>query len=844
MDDVARLPLGGRRWQPFGKSIRVVGQDLTGAVMRLQVRRYPNAPGAPLIDLLTVTNGNAEGLRLISVEWIDGVPVSTIGVKINETTMRATPYSGKPGGDSVFAYDLMIDPVGGYKSVWIEGEFWVLAAVTGADGATLGTGVPGYGQHLPRPNLSPGSAVFQIGDSVIEVTVGPGAGPPGEDGADAAPPDRVDIQLVAGQTRVPATGDFSAPTYGFSYGDAAVVELDGEELVPAVDYTAPGGVAPIVLTSPADGGEWFTVHSFKLEGPDASSAVDRFGFAIGKSLRQKLNERIAVSDARQANDSDDNNALLSLLADGYRAIYLPGQGGLGDNGDWLIHALPWTNPEPNAPNFLGTTFDGKIESRGNVESGLHVIGDGMFRSVIDTQGLGHAFMANSRSDDPAQNFRDLLFQDIGMKGAVATKGFNEPNHLMSLHGVTRVRLVRVWGYGSQADTVWNSMGPKDTTVRYNFDVQAHDCLIDGINRQNRNAFSFESTDGWAVIGCHIRNYTRPDMPGCIDVEPITRPQYRGRIGRVIGNLFENYGGAAIALNLNKTDFYEIPTGIVKVTGNTMIDGDLGVDVYGGQARADLLAMVHRHRILVADNQLTRVRNPMRLRGTSGLLYSRNEHEQCDATLIGNFESFPNREVDIVENKYVRCGQQTGSVFLADDETLDCSIVRNDLIDCGRTDGATSVPFLARSGTVQLRLNDNRVVDPNHRITAFAIAGGGVTVDSLSEKVGNQFPHGNPSVPDNFNPPAPLRGVNGAYVSDVVEVIQPGATSIHDFTVPGSKPNMAFDARIDGRTPADGDIYLLEAFGRIVGGARSVMKNVGTTAITLPVGTKIIISERV
>ncbi len=245
MDMVARLPLGGRRWQRYGKTLRFAGVDLTGADMRLQIRLYRNAPGTPVIDLSTVTNGNAEGLRLIGVEQVNGKPVSTVALVINETTMESTPFMGEAGDDSMFAYDMQVTPAGGYKQVWLEGEFWVLAAVTGAENATPGS-TSGYSTSRPtRPSLAAGSSEFQIGDSVIQVEI---AAPSGPKGDSAVPSQRYDFTAVAGQSRVPANGALiDNDGKPFSYGlNFATLIVNNKTIAPEL-YSYGGGDKPVAL---------------------------------------------------------------------------------------------------------------------------------------------------------------------------------------------------------------------------------------------------------------------------------------------------------------------------------------------------------------------------------------------------------------------------------------------------------------------------------------------------------------------------------------------------------------------------------------------------------------------
>lgn len=177
MDNVARVTLGGRRYQVCTRSVRIVGVDLTGASFRMEVRLAPNTPGIPLVALGTVTTGAAEGVRLIGVETVDGKPVSTLGLRVNKSTMEAMPFTGELGDDSVFAYDLMVTPAGGVEQAWLAGDFVVQAGVTGATNAP---GLYGAGGSMQRASLSGDTAMAVFGTTLVQVTIGGGQGPRGE----------------------------------------------------------------------------------------------------------------------------------------------------------------------------------------------------------------------------------------------------------------------------------------------------------------------------------------------------------------------------------------------------------------------------------------------------------------------------------------------------------------------------------------------------------------------------------------------------------------------------------------------------------------------------------------
>ena len=119
------LRLEAQRWTPFAYRFQYPGLDLSGADMTAQVRIYKDAPGAPLIDLAKVVSPLAEGLS-VSVETVDGLPTSTVLMRINETTLEGVlPFpSGREPDEPVelaWAKHITLSPIG--KRRWLEGPF-------------------------------------------------------------------------------------------------------------------------------------------------------------------------------------------------------------------------------------------------------------------------------------------------------------------------------------------------------------------------------------------------------------------------------------------------------------------------------------------------------------------------------------------------------------------------------------------------------------------------------------------------------------------------------------------------------------------------------------------------
>lgn len=110
------------RWQPAKLQIDFVGQDFTSAAFKAEVRAFLDAPDPAMISLANAASPG-EGIS-VSVATVDGLPTSTVEIRINETTIEGLPFTNPRGTDFEAVWDLVIGS-GSAKARWLEGKFIV-----------------------------------------------------------------------------------------------------------------------------------------------------------------------------------------------------------------------------------------------------------------------------------------------------------------------------------------------------------------------------------------------------------------------------------------------------------------------------------------------------------------------------------------------------------------------------------------------------------------------------------------------------------------------------------------------------------------------------------------------
>lgn len=156
-DDVYEFPL------------RVIGPDLRGVELKMEARLIGDTPGPASIALATVTNGNAEGIRLADTTFDDrGNAINDVRIRLNKSTRQdpvKVPYMGELGDTASLSYALLIGGV-----TRLVGRIYAPAHAYGSDNAPVSRPI-GYGQagQGGSPAISATLEISQNGGAAISV---------------------------------------------------------------------------------------------------------------------------------------------------------------------------------------------------------------------------------------------------------------------------------------------------------------------------------------------------------------------------------------------------------------------------------------------------------------------------------------------------------------------------------------------------------------------------------------------------------------------------------------------------------------------------------------------------
>ena len=172
---------------------------------------------------------------------------------------------------------------------------------------------------------------------------------------------------------------------------------------------------------------------------------------------------------------------------------------------------------------------------------------------------------------------NITIRNLQVLGQVATQGFSQFTHLISLSGVKNVSIDSCSIVGFRGDGIYLGSGTSAGQERHNQNVTISNCLINGVNNDNRNGISVIDGDTIKITNNSFTYCTRSNMPGPIDIEPDAVAYAIVKNIIITNNSFSNCLGnvAQITIDLRGAT-YTVPPSNFIISNNT-IQTDSGYD---------------------------------------------------------------------------------------------------------------------------------------------------------------------------------------------------------------------------------------------------------------------------
>ena len=286
-----------------------------------------------------------------------------------------------------------------------------------------------------------------------------------------------------------------------------------------------------------------------------------------------------------------------------------------------------------------------------LDANSYLYGDGA-SSIIKQNTVSSSYgtlYANSGSS--STHVQNIRIDSLQLLGQVAAQGFSQFAHLISFNGVRYVEITNCTIKGFRGDGIYLGSGVVGGNERHNRNVTIRNCIIDGVNNDNRNGVSVVDGDEILIQGNTFINCTKNTMPGCIDVEPDANAFHIVRNIRIVNNFFENCQGNVgfIGFVLSAATFTNQPKNFI-VANNVFQGTSDGVTFINNYA-----SYTEPFRVVISNNSGTVGRFLDFQKWVYGVTISGNSIQSSSTSVLGFAATDVCTNFSIVGNNFIGDG---------------------------------------------------------------------------------------------------------------------------------------------------------------------------------------------
>jgi hypothetical protein len=415
--------------------------------------------------------------------------------------------------------------------------------------------------------------------------------------------------------------------------------------------------------------------------------------AVNRVSTAKMAERISVLDFIPAGTTTSTTDCTAYIQSAVNYITTLGGGTLYfPSGTYLL--MGKNNPINN---------NSRLTDGVTLTSNISIVGDGNSSIIKVDINCANGFVFGrfrTAITTAAASINNVIIRDIQFQRAQTT--FFEQQYQCWIDSAVNVSIENVYfnGWSGDAIIIGNILN-SDTSAwlqSYTDNIQITNCTFDGVDNNNRQAITLFSGTNIEISNNLIRNTTKSNEPGAIDIEPELTTNVIQNVN-IHDNTFENIGGATGSISINLYANLSNKAYNISARNNTFFDisNAYVFSVSGIPQTTDIFPSNAPYEIVFDGNLCTyNTKGLFSVAGVNNCKIANNHFASGNGALISYYtgQYYQTQNLFITNNTFYSCNIQstvnTGTPLIAVHGTLqNASINNNNFILCGIYNTSTS-----------------------------------------------------------------------------------------------------------------------------------------------------------